>query len=131
MGGGGRGTAGGGGGGGGGRGGGGQCFFFQAEDGIRDLTVTGVQTCALPILGRAPEGHHRVADVLVESAMVLENQAGHVRKILVQEIREILSVQFFGNGREAANIAEHHGNVGFLWFYKTRIDEQPADDFGA
>src|SRR2546427_7394877 len=30
-------------------------FFFQAEDGIRDLTVTGVQTCALPICaaGRA------------------------------------------------------------------------------
>src|SRR5437867_12731304 len=26
-------------------------FFFQAEDGIRDRTVTGVQTCALPILG--------------------------------------------------------------------------------
>src|SRR5205085_5773477 len=28
-------------------------FFFQAEDGIRDLTVTGVQTCALPIYGLA------------------------------------------------------------------------------
>src|SRR5215469_13211824 len=28
-------------------------FFFQAEDGIRDLYVTGVQTCALPILLRA------------------------------------------------------------------------------
>src|SRR2546430_7310786 len=28
-------------------------FFFQAEDGIRDLTVTGVQTCALPI---SPKG---------------------------------------------------------------------------
>src|SRR5256886_10115910 len=28
-----------------------RCFFFQAEDGIRDLTVTGVQTCALPIFG--------------------------------------------------------------------------------
>src|SRR6266478_7736028 len=27
-------------------------FFFQAEDGIRDLTVTGVQTCALPISER-------------------------------------------------------------------------------
>src|SRR3712207_7356428 len=26
------------------------CFFFQAEDGIRDIGVTGVQTCALPIL---------------------------------------------------------------------------------
>src|SRR6201988_3028809 len=28
-------------------------FFFQAEDGIRYLIVTGVQTCALPILARA------------------------------------------------------------------------------
>src|SRR5437879_12885763 len=27
-------------------------FFFQAEDGIRDTSVTGVQTCALPIAGR-------------------------------------------------------------------------------
>src|SRR5256886_6440924 len=33
-------------------------FFFQAEDGIRDLTVTGVQTCALPIsaLAQQPRG---------------------------------------------------------------------------
>src|SRR5262249_58069044 len=28
----------------------GGCFFFQAEDGIRYWSVTGVQTCALPIL---------------------------------------------------------------------------------
>src|SRR5690606_40267211 len=28
-------------------------FFFQAEDGIRDFHVTGVQTCALPILPRS------------------------------------------------------------------------------
>ena len=27
-------------------------FFFQAEDGIRDYKVTGVQTCALPISGK-------------------------------------------------------------------------------
>src|SRR2546429_7147504 len=33
-------------------------FFFQAEDGIRDVAVTGVQTCALPIsqCGAAPAG---------------------------------------------------------------------------
>src|SRR5438046_6323783 len=30
-------------------------FFFQAEDGIRDWSVTGVQTCALPILRRVVE----------------------------------------------------------------------------
>src|SRR2546427_6353463 len=31
-------------------------FFFQAEDGIRDLTVTGVQTCALPIFTPLAKG---------------------------------------------------------------------------
>src|SRR6266496_4715964 len=31
-------------------------FFFQAEDGIRDLYVTGVQTCALPISPRRAAG---------------------------------------------------------------------------
>src|SRR5204863_1160022 len=31
------------------------CFFFHAEDGIRDLYVTGVQTCALPISTGATE----------------------------------------------------------------------------
>src|SRR5437762_6618636 len=30
-------------------------FFFQAEDGIRDTSVTGVQTCALPIFTPTPE----------------------------------------------------------------------------
>src|SRR5206468_6474294 len=32
-------------------------FFFQAEDGIRDLIVTGVQTCALPISPRPGRGY--------------------------------------------------------------------------
>src|SRR6266478_1850154 len=48
-------------------------FFFQAEDGIRDLTVTGVQTCALPIYGgggqeRVPSGRNVVEEV--EAAVV-------------------------------------------------------------
>src|SRR2546421_2055319 len=34
-------------------------FFFQAEDGIRDLIVTGVQTCALPISARGRARFHR------------------------------------------------------------------------
>src|SRR3712207_8502033 len=32
-------------------------FFFQAEDGIRDIGVTGVQTCALPISPKLNEFH--------------------------------------------------------------------------
>src|SRR3712207_9209968 len=31
-------------------------FFFQAEDGIRDIGVTGVQTCALPISAQPTDG---------------------------------------------------------------------------
>src|SRR2546427_3306817 len=45
-------------------------FFFQAEDGIRDLTVTGVQTCALPIFRR-----WRMTDLQVI------RPAGRVRRI--------------------------------------------------
>src|SRR5436189_4430404 len=46
-------------------------FFFQAEDGIRDTSVTGVQTCALPIFMTAdileiPEVRRRVSPLTVE-----------------------------------------------------------------
>src|SRR6266542_5258619 len=50
-------------------------FFFQAEDGIRGATVTGVQTCALPICPRAGkpvrilltvDAHVRSAEELAE-----------------------------------------------------------------
>src|SRR5688500_19846551 len=46
-------------------------FFFQAEDGIRDYKVTGVQTCALPIYPVAPR---RVFGTL-ESPRLLPTQA--------------------------------------------------------
>src|SRR5256885_5233441 len=37
------------------------CFFFQAEDGIRDYKVTGVQTCALPIyMAELTDGEERI-----------------------------------------------------------------------
>src|SRR5256885_3549099 len=46
-------------------------FFFQAEDGIRDYKVTGVQTCALPISAqRAAADHSR------RRARVVDRRAG-------------------------------------------------------
>src|SRR5688572_31649796 len=47
-------------------------FFFQAEDGIRDLTVTGVQTCALPIW--LPPALTRFVDM---PALQLSTRASH------------------------------------------------------
>ena len=35
-------------------------FFFQAEDGIRDWSVTGVQTCALPILEQLAAANSKI-----------------------------------------------------------------------
>src|SRR5690554_7476291 len=41
-------------------------FFFQAEDGIRDADVTGVQTCALPISTQAPAAEIEPLDVVTQ-----------------------------------------------------------------
>src|SRR5438270_2458499 len=61
-------------------------FFFQAEDGIRDLTVTGVQTCALPIsqieasltdyrIRAVTKGKEAMGEVQIE----LEHSGGKIR----------------------------------------------------
>src|SRR3989449_5183571 len=49
-------------------------FFFQAEDGIRDVAVTGVQTCALPISRRRGVGdrdHQHAGALCTEGAQDL------------------------------------------------------------
>src|SRR2546430_5617299 len=51
-------------------------FFFQAEDGIRDLTVTGVQTCALPIYAGLRGLVQRVDDVGVDQRVHLHPDRG-------------------------------------------------------
>src|SRR2546426_3898817 len=51
------------------------CFFFQAEDGIRDYKVTGVQTCALPILrGQSPNTQGIGAKIKVTGGPVTQTQ---------------------------------------------------------
>src|SRR5256885_10884783 len=64
------------------------CFFFQAEDGIRDYKVTGVQTCALPIYG--PGGTSTVINhnrMLGDFFLVLESEGtgpmGPVKEVAV------------------------------------------------
>src|SRR5207247_7572570 len=46
-------------------------FFFQAEDGIRDPLVTGVQTCALPILAAYLFAVH-IADTLTSPDLITQ-----------------------------------------------------------
>src|SRR5205823_10308019 len=66
-------------------------FFFQAEDGIRDKLVTGVQTCALPIFGIASfdqgaipivlGGDHSVAAGSVAAAAQWAQQRSEERRV--------------------------------------------------
>src|SRR5256885_8376118 len=52
-------------------------FFFQAEDGIRDYKVTGVQTCALPISRQGDRVRHR--DEGLRQRLQLLRGAAHAR----------------------------------------------------
>src|SRR5688500_19164853 len=53
--------------------------LFQAEDGIRDYKVTGVQTCALPILEKFAAAHPKVS---------ISVRTGHAEAILEMALKE-------------------------------------------
>src|SRR5256886_3173186 len=56
-------------------------FFFQAEDGIRDLTVTGVQTCALPISGTLHALAIHSTDALARGVGDVDDAASPLRAV--------------------------------------------------
>ena len=56
-------------------------FFFQAEDGIRDWSVTGVQTCALPI-------SHLMAEALAEGATQVAETTAQLLRITGEQIQK-------------------------------------------
>src|SRR6516162_10834865 len=55
-------------------------FFFQAEDGIRDYKVTGVQTCALPICGLEYPCQHMDAGAQGRAGLQLALKSGGKRR---------------------------------------------------
>src|SRR2546429_5097793 len=69
-------------------------FFFQAEDGIRDYKVTGVQTCALPIFFfQAEDGLRAVAVTGVQTCALPISRRLHVEPAVAEDAaRQILVV---------------------------------------
>src|SRR5256885_4619420 len=70
------------------------CFFFQAEDGIRDYKVTGVQTCALPISaghGAADVGPVGEVDGEGEEPAAREHGSDrlHVRQVVAADLGQV------------------------------------------
>src|SRR5256884_481512 len=91
----------------------GPVFFFQAEDGIRDVAVTGVQTCALPIsfqTGEMPKrplrdwGKYRWQDEVL-SVVWLYNRTGN-RDLL--RLAELLRQQGYNWRQQFANFSYTH-----------------------
>src|SRR6266481_6938381 len=79
-------------------------FFFQAEDGIRDGTVTGVQTCALPIRllvsnpTRAKRALRKAKYGVREEpvfALRLRNKPGALARIAARLARERINIRSF------------------------------------
>src|SRR6266853_3009479 len=84
-------------------------FFFQAEDGIRDLTVTGVQTCALPILNvvdhlRLRQHTRRgIAHGAVERTAVIEGRTRDAASFTL--LREAVDIE--RRGAKVVDIRDH------------------------
>src|SRR2546423_12494166 len=85
-------------------------FFFQAEDGIRDKLVTGVQTCALPISNR--EASPLVAAVMkTKIRVVLADDHPVVRDGLAAMVNQQADMEVVaeaGDGDEAIALYEQH-----------------------
>src|SRR2546427_11616647 len=89
-------------------------FFFQAEDGIRDLTVTGVQTCALPISR---------AWIEVSLAAVVEN-ARTVARVADTRLLPVVKANAYGVGAVAVSRALETVDP---WGYGVATIEEGAD----
>src|SRR5690625_414736 len=80
-------------------------FFFQAEDGIRDGHVTGVQTCALPI---SAEGRERLQEIIAAiGAMMLGETDADMRDALqtiVQGLGQITQAAPAGEDRTSRSV---------------------------
>src|SRR5437016_10193372 len=72
-------------------------FFFQAEDGIRDWSVTGVQTCALPISTGGTTGQPKIAK-LSNRNMVASAVASMLAINLTPSDRALVALPLFHVG---------------------------------
>src|SRR5699024_4799696 len=91
-------------------------FFFQAEDGIRDRNVTGVQTCALPISTKTTFHNVKYMEVLVTETV--GSKQGQRRQFSAQDFVlncSTLLTELPINDRAAAAAAMGFTDVEFWW----------------
>src|SRR5260221_3341547 len=80
-------------------------FFFQAEDGIRDHCVTGVQTCALPILKLINNM------VLFQNVLAVAEALAVIRKLGLDPAK---ALEVLAKGSADSFALRHHGMTAML-----------------
>src|SRR5438046_3598929 len=91
-------------------------FFFQAEDGIRDWSVTGVQTCALPILGGGTKYRN---DILLDGTpLIAGNKLGYTPPM--DAVTEYTVVQ----NSVDAEFGHSAGGIGIITMKSGRSEER-------
>src|SRR3989449_7280535 len=101
-------------------------FFFQAEDGIRDVAVTGVQTCALPIFReflRVYPAHDRAPDALFYVGETFAGESADSAAAVYQQV-----VKTYPNSSRAPSalyklglLAEQRGDKAAARTYYARV----------
>src|SRR2546422_5733638 len=93
-------------------------FFFQAEDGIRDVAVTGVQTCALPIYVRQSGG--RSADARTQAVTGAPSPP-----IWGEPIRgSSLDAKCSATDRKSTRLNSSHGYISYAVFCLKKKNKQ-------
>src|SRR5256884_9681054 len=100
-------------------------FFFQAEDGIRDVAVTGVQTCALPILGRDPETRYTGSGQAVANFSVATDETYKDRNGERQKRTEWHRITAWG---KLAEICQQYLKKGTMVYIEGRIQSREWQD---
>src|SRR5699024_11879351 len=91
-------------------------FFFQAEDGIRDRNVTGVQTCALPIFKGETIGYMIDNIDIFEEGMKSEIEAfENVVSSLIDGLKKLNSRRYLDVRREGSGKRSEERRVGKEW----------------
>src|SRR5467141_4412028 len=122
------------------------CFFFQAEDGIRDSSVTGVQTCALPIFARddpgahefvqdrfpcpgAPEDRERLLGQLLHVQLYMERLDSRDRPERGGRVGDLVDPFHVGSGRVAARGKVRRDRLRLAQLLRLPIDELDHPEF--
>src|SRR2546422_9452072 len=100
-------------------------FFFQAEDGIRDVAVTGVQTCALPI---SPTSASRAGRIGQRATVTRLPSGLRFRRTSVHRLRGD-RVLDGAAGAFAVHEREEQGRRGWEALERHRSGPDPAGDF--